>query len=183
MVTEPQMRKLWIALVGLVQLTSCVDVQDYGLYWDKAGTDRRLAGNWKMIAANASQTSANGYEMGTIFKVAQNRGSYEISVSGDKAEFSIKTLDVGRYQFFLIGPGQGTILRYKLHGRTLEVCIPNLVDFVKTHYPNAVNIKDKHDENRSSGITRFDEGIFNLLSNVPDGGDYWDCELKFERVQ
>lgn len=38
-------------VVATLPLFSCFPVKDFGAYWDKAGTDKRLAGSWEISKA------------------------------------------------------------------------------------------------------------------------------------
>jgi hypothetical protein len=181
--------KMLLIFLGLFPLVSCVDVEDYGDYWQKAGTDKRLAGAWKVLAATPEETREKGYAIGSIWRVVDNNGAYKLSLPGDanvqndQPIYPIKTLDIGRYQFLLFGRRKGQLFRYKLKGRTLEVCIPDLADFMATHYPNAVNIRKDEEEAAVTTVLRFDNTVFRILSRVPDTEDYWYCDfVKFERI-
>ncbi len=184
-------RRLFV-LAALVPLASCVTVEDFGAYWDKTGMDERLAGSWKMVAADPEQTPEHGYRIGDIMHMIRRGAAYEMAVDKDDKTpdddplYPIRTLNVGRYQFLAVraeGEKGGLIWRYKLKGRALELCVPALDDFVAANYPNAVNLRNSGDVGDSMSIRLFDEEVFTILSKVPDTEDYWFCDTKYERVR
>lgn len=76
------------------------------------------------------------------------------------------------------------IWRYKINGSSLELCETagrSVLDFVKTNYPNAANVK-KNEAAGDISITLFDDEVFKMLSKIPDNETYWECDSKFERV-
>jgi len=58
------MRLCLFLLAVALSHTACINVEDFGVYWDKAGTDRALAGTWRQVPASADQTRAHGYAIG-----------------------------------------------------------------------------------------------------------------------
>ena len=173
---------------GLLPLVSCLDVEDYEDSWRTAGTDKRLAGNWKEVPANLEQTPENGYNFDNIWHVRESNGAFAVSVSGDAEAPDllpinpIKTLNAGRYQFLLIGGTNGQIVRYRLNGRSLEICIPYLVEYVRRHYPNAPGIKTDDDDSGTE-ILRLDRAVLSMFAKVPDREDYWACDfMRFQKV-
>jgi hypothetical protein len=53
-------QRLWLSLIA-IPLTSCIPVEDFGTYWDKAVPDTRLEGNWKRVAARPDRDRKHGY--------------------------------------------------------------------------------------------------------------------------
>jgi hypothetical protein len=188
------MKRSLLLLIPLLPLAACLTVEDFGAYWDKAGTDTRLAGNWKEVAARPDQTREHGYGIGNIFHIVERGGSYEISVQPvhdnptkwhDRPLYPVKTLNVGPYHFLAVGKQKGLLVRYKVNATALDVCLPfgpNLVDFVESHYSNAVNMKKNKGEGSYMTIALFDKEVFKILASVPDTETLWACEFKHERV-
>jgi hypothetical protein len=186
------MRK-FLLVVATLPLFSCFPVEDFGAYWDKAGADKRLAGSWEMSKADLLRLGkgdapplAMGF--GRTVRFVERGGAFEMSVEDGQTVYPVKTLSVGRYQFFATGPEKtrGRIQRYRVGGRMLEFCTypdPSVVEeFVKTHYPNAVNMKKNTGDGDYMEIVLFDDEVFKILSNIPDTKAYWVCDVKYQRV-
>jgi hypothetical protein len=167
---------------GLLPLFSCVDVEDFGDSWRKAGTDKRLVGSWEIVPASPEETRETGNTIGGVWRVHEKGGAYEVTfhragrAPDDQPLYPIKTMNVGRFQFLLIGQTKGQLIRYKLRGQTLHVCIPFLVEYVREFYPNAANIRNEG-EDSVSDILRFDRAVFDIIAQVPDTEDYWTCDF------
>jgi hypothetical protein len=61
-------------LVLVLSQAACIHVEDFGAYWDKAGTDRALAGTWKQVSASPDQTRAHGYGIGDTMHLSVKAG-------------------------------------------------------------------------------------------------------------
>lgn len=175
----------------LLPLTSCIPVEDFGAYWDRAEIDTRLAGKWTRVTASPGQDREHGYPIGDVISFVIKDRVYEVTVRDkrgtirDKPAYPVKTLSVGNYRFLAYGPRQGIIVRYRVSARTLEWCFsdgPSTVEFVNTHYPRAANIKQAKGEGTYLGIGLFDSEVFEILSRIPDQDTYWACEAKFDRT-
>src|ERR1700733_10302070 len=63
--------KLRLFLLAVVlSHTACITVEDFGAYWDKAGTDGALAGTWKQVPSSPEQTRARGYGIGNTLELS-----------------------------------------------------------------------------------------------------------------
>ncbi len=182
-----QMKKLLLVLATL-PLVSCIPVDDFGAYWDNAGTDSRLLGNWRRIAANPNQTRDHGYGIGDIMQFGESNGAYYVTSDVAKARgeqpMQAKTLTAGLYQFLALAhEHKGIIERYKVSSGALEFCDsfgPSLAKYVAANYPRAANINRNHGDYIS--ITKLDGEALTILSRIPDSEPYWTCNDKFERV-
>ena len=178
-------------LAVVLSQTACINVEDFGAYWDKAGTDRALAGTWRQVSASPDQTRAKGYGIGDTIHLSVTADAYEMVVHDAEGQrpdalfHPVKTLDVGRYHFLLERRTGGIMQRYSISGRTLLFCQqfgPGMVEFLRARYPDARSIhKNKH-EGEYLVIDTFDDEAFTILSNIPDQEKYWDCDQKWERV-
>lgn len=98
------MKKTLFIFAALLPLASCIDVDDFGAYWDKTGMDKRLAGGWKEVA-DSSQTREHGLDVGHVIRFVNKNGAYEMSshtdekTAGDEPIYPIKTLKVESYEF------------------------------------------------------------------------------------
>lgn len=178
-------------VVATLPLFSCFPVKDFGAYWDKAGTDKRLAGSWEISKAELlrlkkHETPPLALGLGLTARFVERGGAYEISIEGGQTAYPIKTLSIGHYQFLAVGPPNGRIQRYRVGGRMLEFCtypdVSLVEEFVKTHYPNAANIKRNRDEGDYMEIALFDDEVFKILSKIPDTKAYWVCDVKYQRI-
>jgi hypothetical protein len=178
-------------LAVVLSHTACINVEDFGAYWDKAGTDRALAGTWRQVSASGRQTRADGYGIGNIIKVSVKADAYEMVVHDvegkrpDSSFYPVKTLDIGRYHFLLNRRTKGMMRRYSISGRTVLWCQqfgPGMVEFQRTRYPDARSVHKNKSEGEYLVIDTFDDEAFTILSNIPDQEQYWDCDQKWERV-
>ena len=183
--------RLFLLAVVLSQ-TACINVEDFGAYWDKAGTDRALAGTWRQVPASPEQTRAHGYGIGNTIHLTVKADAYEMVVHDaegkrpDASFYPVKTLDVGRYHFLLNRRTKGIMHRYSISGRTLRICQqfgPGMVEFLRARYPDARSVHKNKSEGEYLVIDTFDDEAFTILSNIPDQEKYWDCDQKWERVE
>jgi hypothetical protein len=180
------MKRLLLAAATL-SLVSCIPVDDFGPYWDKAGVDKRLAGRWKMVAANPEQTREHGYGIGDIVQFVEKNGAYDLrseeQIAKGEPPMPAKTLTAGQYQFLALAvEHKGLIFRYNVDTRSLEFCdsmSKGLTEFVEKNYPRATSMKKLRGDMR---ITVFSEETLAILSTIPDGEAYWNCDHKYERV-
>jgi hypothetical protein len=180
-----------VALIAaMLSLASCIPVDDFGEYWDKALIDIRLAGDWKMVAATPDQTREHGYAIGDIMQFVPKDGAYDVTSESERAAgkqpMRAKTITAGAYQFLAISAQKkGLIYRYKVGAQELELCMdlgPNQVEFVKTNYPYAKNLKKNRGEGSYLTIALLDGEVLGILSKIPDLDLYWDCDRKYVRV-
>jgi hypothetical protein len=157
--------KTFVLVIATVPLYSCFPVEDFGAYWDKGGTDKRLAGSWKEIAASPEPVG-----FGPFIRFVERAGAYEISTQDGEMGYPIRTLNVGRYQFLAMGPKKGRLQRYKVNTRVLDLCYSSdlVEEFVKANYPHAVNFKPTASEGDYLEIGVFDDEVFTILSKIPD---------------
>jgi hypothetical protein len=182
------MVKRLLVLAALLPLAACIPVEDFGASWDKATLDRGLAGAWKQVATRPDQDRDHGYGTGNVIRLVVKDNAYEMSVYGedgkltDRPQYPIKTLNAGRYRFLAAGPKRGLMSMYKLTGGTLTFCdaVGTMVEFVQTHYPNAINVK--RGEGEYLTIALLDNEAVTILSGIPDTDTYWMCDSKLERV-
>jgi hypothetical protein len=176
----------------LLCFAACINVDDFGPYWNRASIDRRLVGDWKLVPATPEQTRARGYGIGDVMRVAIKGDAYELTSFDDTGKqrdapfYPSKTLVVGPYRFLASGPIKGLMEPYRLEGRRLIFCQqfgPSMVDFIEAHYPNAVNIGKNRGEGSYVTIKQFDDEVFQAVASIPDTPSYWVCDRKFERVR
>jgi hypothetical protein len=183
-------RRLFLLAVVLCQV-ACINVEDFGAYWHKAGTDPALAGTWRQVSASPEQTRARGYGIGNTMHLSIKGDAYEMIVRDSEGKrpdapfYPVKTLDVGRYHFLLARRTKGFMQRYSIAGSTLLVCQqigPEMVELLRARYPDARSVHKNKAEGEYLVIDTFDDEAFRILSNIPDQGKYWACDQKWERV-
>jgi hypothetical protein len=176
--------KKFLLVALTLPLFSCFLVEDFGAYWDKAGVDKRLAGSWKMRLTSPEMPVALGF--GSMVRFSEKGGAYEIMAEDGETGYPLRTLNAGRYQYLLMCSKKGRVQRYKVNAHVLEFCnFPDtsLVEkFVKTHAPNAVNMKRSDSDGDFMEIALFDDQVFTILSKIPDTKAYWICDAVYDRV-
>ena len=168
--------RLFLLAVVLSQ-TACIKVEDFGTYWDKAGTDPALAGTWRQVSAFPEQTRAHGYGIGNTIELSVKADAYEMVVHDgegkrpDASFYPVKTLDVGPYHFLLTGRTMGIMDRYSISERTLLICMqfgPGMIEFLRARYPDARSVHKNKSEGEYLVVDTFDDEAFTILSNIPD---------------
>lgn len=185
-----------LILSFVLLLTSCIDVDDYGDYWDKTTVDPALAGRWVKLSEDDQTTpTAQGY----AFTLKDNAYSVQSWKGGKPSEddpmYPVKTLDLGRYKFAASGPERGTILRYAVLGDTSTwyVINPSLAwDFIAQNFPDQTEIyRDDPDPSDTAANNRdrplrikiFDDDTAKMLDAIPDNQLFWDPDTKLKKVQ
>ena len=145
------MRLPILSVLLLLPLTSCIPVEDFGAYWDRASLDPQLKGKWRRIAASPDQTREHGYPIGDISELVEKDGAFELithRLTGAVPDehgplWPVKTLTTGRHRWLLFGPQKGFLLGYQFDGAYLHMCPiggPEMADFIRSRYPAAPNL-------------------------------------------
>src|ERR1700722_17096362 len=100
------MIKLLIA-VAFLMLTSCIDVDDFGTYWDKTTIDPALAGDWLRVPVSEHDAEKD-FPAGQVWHFILKDGAYEIQThldgkQDDDPAYPVKTLALGPYLFLAFG--------------------------------------------------------------------------------
>ncbi len=164
--------KALLLAVATLSLVSCMPVDDFGAYWNKAGIDRRLAGRWKSIGDLQDGFALFGAEM----SIVENNGAYELTLPANGAKddvgpLLVKNLRSGRYQFLAVrfAPEKsGFMERYQIRGRVLQLCDESIDEFVSTNYPQAANLRNSGDVGSVMSIGLFDDEVFRILAKIPE---------------
>jgi hypothetical protein len=179
-------------LTALLCCAACIPVDDFGPYWNRASTDRRLVGEWKQVPATPGQPPSDGFGIGDVVRIAIKGDAYELTPldeSGKQRDdpiYPVKTLVVGPYSFLVYGPTDGMMEPYRLQGRSLTICWQlgaAMVDFIVARYPKAVNIGRNEGEGRFVVIKQLDDEAFRAVASIPDASSHWVCNRKYERVR
>jgi hypothetical protein len=189
------MKKAFV-LCFVLLLTACIDVDDYGDYWDKATIDPALEGRWAKVSEEDDSKLTN---QEYLFTVKNNAYSVQSFKSGKPTEddpiYPVKTLELGRYKFAASGPDKGTIIRYEINGNesTWYVVNPSLAwDFIQKNFPDQTGIyrddpdpTDTAENNRDRPlhIGQFDDDVAKVLAAIPNNEVYWDPDTKLKKAQ
>jgi hypothetical protein len=185
------MKKL-LLIIATLSLSSCIPVDDWGVYWDKGTIDKRLAGKWINVPANSIQSRETRHNIDGVIELVEKAGVYELSTPSGKAEgepsSSAKTISAGPYELLAIADKKGgTINRYKVTPQNLEFCQPialEVMDFIKREYPNAADrmIANTHGNGPILKIGSLSDETVRILSGIPNTGQYWFCDYMFKRL-
>jgi hypothetical protein len=189
------MKRLVVACIALL-LVSCIQVDDFGDYWDKATVDPSLVGRWNRVSdANEAKTTGDSW----TFTV--KNGAYEVQtyVKGkpddDGPIAPVKSLTVGPYMFLAKGPEQGTILRYKVSGDTVTFYVldPEAAwAYIQKNFPGESSFyrgdpEDDPNDPENIGdpvkIKTFNDETAKILSSIPDTDHYWDPDTRVRKAK
>lgn len=184
--------KTLLVLLATLMLAACIDVDDFGDYWNKATLDPDLKGDWVRLPEPDKPATL---EQKTVqeWRFTEKNGAYEVQshAEGQQDEapmYPVKTLAVGRYRFVAANPEKGdkTILRYKITGDTIAFMVLNdsaAWSFIDKNYPNPKNIVSGSEGRPALKIKMFDDEVYKILSNIPDMKDYWRVDTRLERMK
>lgn len=188
------MKKL-LVLGCLLLLTACIDVDDYGEYWDKTTIDPSLTGRWAKVSED-DESKLTGEEWTfTPKNGAYSVQDYKNGKSDEDPLYPVKTLEIGKYKFVATGPESGSILRYDNDGDSIAwlVADPDKVwEFIQKKYPGEDGIyRDDPDpevsaaENRDRPlrISHFDDDVAAMLAAIPNNEIYWDADTITKKVK
>jgi hypothetical protein len=92
-------------VAALLCLAACINVDGFGPYWNRASIDRRLVGDWKLVAATPEQTLSGDYGIGDVMRIAIKGDAYALTPLDEAGQrrddplYPAKTLVVGPYHF------------------------------------------------------------------------------------
>jgi hypothetical protein len=198
------MKRLWPCLVAILALSSCTEVEDFGLYWNKGFIDPALGGSWKkLVLPGQDPHEIPGPD---LLRFTRNGSSYSLQginpidqtaepdvIEQQQAEndrpMSARTLRIGKHLFLMQrdpgGQGQGLIQRYDVQrGMLQEYWMNNgaAVDFLEAKHPTAKNIKRNVGEGEYVVIDTFDDEVFGVLSEIADNPAYWYLNCQYKKV-
>ncbi len=197
------MKRFWPCLVAVLALSACTPVDDFGAYWDKGFADPALEGSWKK--AGLPGENIGSIPGADLMRFTKNGASYDLqhinsldpALDPEKLEqrrkdneqkMSARSLQIGKHRFLMerepAGKGRGFLHRYEIQGTTLrEYWIANgaAVDFLKTKHPAAKNIRKNVGEGTYVVIGRFDDEVFQVLSEMLDT-PAWRLNCEYTKV-
>jgi hypothetical protein len=194
------MKPFCLCLVAVLGLSSCTEVKDFGLYWDKGFIDPALEGSWKKLGQpGKNRDSVPGPD---LWRFTRNGSSHSLQsinpvdetarpdvVERQKADneerVSVRTLRIGKHLFLMqrgpAGQGVSGIVRYDVQRGTLqEYWTDNgaVVEFLMAKHPTAKNIKKAVGPGVSVVIDTFDDEVFRVLSEIADNPAYWTLNCR-----
>ena len=198
--------KRFIACLAVVVIqTACLDVENFGVYWDKGFVDPALEGSWKKIGLRGQKI--NDTPGPDIWRFTKDGTSYSLqginpidpSSPADKiaqaqadndTRVPVRSLRVGDYlllmQFAPDPSGQGWMERYEVKGDTLrEYWIENstAVDYVLDRRPTPRNITKNTGEGRRLVIHTFDDEVFQVLGELGNKSRYWRLTCEYKKIR
>lgn len=198
------MKRLWPCLAAVIVHASCTGVEDFGVYWDKGIVDPALAGSWKKVGLPGRDSngvpgpdmlrftrSGSSYAFQAINPIDQTEAPEDIErqKADNEARLSARTLPIGRHKLLMVrdaaGQGKDAIERYEVQRGTFREYIMNNgagVEFLATKHPTAKNIRKNTGEGEYVEIDKFDDEVFQILSEIADNPAYWILSCEYKRV-
>lgn len=183
------MKKLLCAMICLV-LTSCIDVDDFGGFWEKGVLDPALEGVWAVNDPNG-MPDPNGEKL----TITKNGNVYNILMpqkgGADMKSMTARSIGWQKYAYLLVknesGKG-GVIMRYVSNGESVwqyAVTQPDKVvsDWIASKHPEAKQFVLGASEAMASGlkITMLDSAALDILSELPE--EYWGITTVYTKNQ
>ena len=181
------MKKILLCLTVLF-LSSCIPVEDFGIYWDKGIIDPALLGKWKGEANNGYHMINKGgtYQIDSLDKEDRKEKDY--------SPIAARTLKVGSYTFLMTFIKEGdeketVLIRYKKKGDIIQqysLKSRKMDTFLEKNYSKAKNIKKFKCKGRcwynpGVRIEKFDNEVYKILSEIPDTKKFWILDERYLR--
>jgi hypothetical protein len=153
-----------LLLVACIALASCINVKDFGIYWDRGIVDKQLIGSWLPETDTSSE----------CIMFTQGKGEL-IFTTDDRDEPAVRTLMMGRHTFMMMRrpvSKSGELYKYTASKESLELYQLNKDkrdEFLKEHATPNIVIND--DTNVT--ISTLDKPTFDLLQKIANDGSYW----------
>ena len=181
------MKKFLLCLTVLF-LSSCIPVEDFGIYWDKGIVDSALLGKWK-------GKENNGYHM------VNKGGTYQIDSLDEEdkkeegyAPIAARTLKVDGYTFLMAFLKEDdekvpVLIRYKKKGDIIQqysLKSKRMSAFLEKNYSKTKNIKKSECEGKcwydpGVRIEKFDDEVYKILSEIPNTKEFWHPAERYLR--
>lgn len=188
------LQKLFLLGVAFL-LTSCIEVENFGDYWDKAQLDPALAGHWKTKwetdkNGNKSRNEIIYFIQGASFQELDFECKMEKQRKRCEAgnpTYPVKTIAIGPYQFVASG---SDMTRYKATASSLiayDLNVEPAWAFLESHYPDMTNITKEEiaagrgNKTYALKIKVIDDKVAEMLASIPDNAIYWKRTGKLTR--
>lgn len=152
-----------ILFIACIALASCINVKDFGIYWEKGIVDTQLVGAWQPETDVSSDC--------IMFTQEKN---YLRFTTEDRIEPSVRTLPIGRHSFMMMlrGGKSGELYKYSINKGALEMYQLNKDkkdEFLQKYAtPNIVI-----DDDTTVTINKLDKPTFDLLQTIANDSSYW----------
>jgi hypothetical protein len=188
------MKKLFAACL-LLLLTSCLEVENYGDYWDKGSIDPSLSGKWLKISETDEVTPT-----GQSFIFTPKDGSYQVQTfshgkpaDDDGPIYPVRTITVGPYKFLAKGPDQGSMVRYTVEGNAVvfyELNSKKAWAFFQKNYPGQEEFYKGDPDDSPEEMDESDDPMkldtlnsqaAKMISALPDNESIWEPDTLIKR--
>jgi hypothetical protein len=174
-------------LVAVFLLSSCIPIEDFGVYWDRGIVDSSLLGRWEHTGKDQDK-----------YQVTDHQGTYYLDAfeNGNKRpqdDLSARTLHIGNYVFLMVKVRISStaigLARYEVEDRKLKLYVlskDKMRIFLKK-YPGVKNIKVSSGTTNSifdTGVTvkKLDEAVHKIISDIPDTKEFWSLSDQWRKV-
>ena len=200
------MKRLCLCIAAALTLASCLQVDDFGAYWDKGFQDPALAGSWKNVGLPDGKDGIDSGTSPAMWRFTKDGAGYlaqpinPIDPSADASTraqqqqdnstpMNARSLRIGRRTFLMLRDpsrgDEGVIQRYDIQGTTLkEYWLDNglALEFLAAKHPSARNIKKNVGEGDYLVIDKFDDEVFKVLSELSANADFWLQTSQYKKV-
>ena len=173
-----KMKLYFLTTFFCVFLTSCIIVEDIGVYWDKGVVDSSLQGSW------AKDTACMEFVL--------DGKDYYVVYNGRKEERKYRTLTLGNNKFLMITnednktneEDQYILVKYKVFADnfTTYKLDKTKKDVFIQEYPDA-NVIFSDGDHPVAIISHLDEKSAALLQIIADDETYWKVDFVKHRVK
>jgi hypothetical protein len=188
--------KHFLIVCSALLLSSCINVDDFGDFWNKASVDPNIAGLWKNVSVADKNGNVKSDKIEETHFFVEDSAYVEFDYrcflkdrlkhcSASTPDYPLKTLILGSYQFLIHGPQKhGMILyRYQATQNTMKIYDLNVDavwDFLDKNYPGHQNISKRYSVTGQEGkktpflaIDLMDDKVAEMLASIPDNDIYW----------
>jgi hypothetical protein len=198
------MKRVTLAVLAALTVSSCTPVESFGAYWDKGIVDPALEGTWKKVGLPGEAIDSipgpatlRFVRDGTAYLMqglnptdpaapSDVRAQQQVD---DDRQSAVRTLRIGTALLMMVGSpggeGPGLIMRYDIHGATLrEYWIENshALAFLAIRHPGAKNIRRNVGEGAYVVIGTFDDDVFRVLSEMTASPANWRLHCEYRKI-
>lgn len=193
------MKKLF-SLIGILLLGACgsiIEVDDLGVNWNRGEIDHAFIGQWLDETGKSPEVDLIT-EQGRMYRIVSldEKQRHEPDLG--------KTLRVGNYRFYMVGPRstyilfgpvKGGLLRYSIINDKMYIYVLSptaMRDLLDEKYPQERNIVVRHtctDAAKNNWcydyieISKLDKAALTILSEIPNSDTFWEGGVVLTRVR
>jgi hypothetical protein len=156
--------KRWqLSLLTCLALMACINVDDFGVYWNEGTLDPQLEGSWMPEKQAADQ----------CLRFKKNKDSYQFD-NGDKEVPDARTLAIGSYSFLMVKkPKEKDGQLYKYTATKDSFVIYQLNKEKKEDFLKKYNTSNVVFENDVVKIKVLNKPSIAMLRNIAAQDNYW----------